>query len=1391
MMLPYITIGFAEAGQGKNDQGTWENEKEGGIEFTVCNHLFILALFIKRLILRKKVMCSTCTKQKGFSLSMKAGSILNNHKRSSAPPFRRMVCRNTPLVVILLAVALSLPLGVLGTPGLSLAQTDATDPAADYQMWRDDEIFMPLWVGNNFESTSYEYDPNDGTLSPPLSYCNPLETPWYNLQVDAAAGRVMSPYSDQVIMAYAASEGNNLDLRFADRCDQVTHSDIGPWVQLGPAIGMPGFGADTKDLGYYDITIGDLDRQTDVNLSYRDEVVVAYAGTTANPDIFTLTVAVVDYTKLTSGYWPEAPTVTWMNVEGATVNRSIVQTNQYGVMPLAVTTGDFDGDTHKEIAVAYLKSSLTLGVAVFSYTTHENEDGTVTHSLDLVQSIESSADQWSGWSPEAMPGSIDAVAGDLDGNGKDELSVGAIVQGISLFSDAGLSGASVNLKTFRFNSALLMTEVAPNTPATIPFRQELGNSTRVRLATGLFKFVPDSDPLKDFGLSRRQLAVALQDDFGDVNVHTLVYDSNLWPTFNPGQLIRAAAPLNFWIAGGGFKGVRSSASADDVVWSLAISTWNQTGRTLSLLDRDPSTGAFRSPFLTETLSTIGNMLTPRTSAPLVAYDHGQPTLIAESTTVLAGDSMYLGAPLYMVLEGAYTFDYILQEPPKHVYWDPELKTIVNISGKDAFTVGTTDKQEIGVTNSSKDNTDKSWGVSESASGTISFAGGLIRPPKAEATLSETVGYDYKEHDATYDKDMEQRTVALSHNADRDDAIRYRIQNIDVWRYCVYGANFEDLDENPMVGFMDITRPGTIEELITSGTTEIDVYQPVHENNNILSYPSPTGGEYNPTDMGSFQVQCTDVDCFEPNYDEEMCECDKDPDTGLLIQTIYEPLVDKVTWTYGGTSGTQEWSDTRTSTEGKERSTSKTLTANEDIKGTMRLNFPEARIKVSGTLDIAAHESWSWSDSSTMETTTSELTSIKLSIPTGNSSESYHFYPVFYVATDGTMKVTFAVDPMTDNSESFWKGLYGGQPDPALNLPNRFNATTEALKTVWYPNTGDNRKLIRGFFVRQWEADEVTGEYTEYAGPPNAGDVVRLECRVYNYSTGQSVTNLKVRFEYIEIDQASGHEIGTRTPIIDVQMPNDTGTGNDYTIIPSLAPRGMAKAAVNWQIPSFSDKASKDYRIYVVLDPDNGIKNEKYETESTETRTYCPDYADCTNPANYIDPGQNNEGWRKVTVLASLPTATDFERPADVHLKSDALAAINPRGKLVTTTVQAYERQPLKIRVRIDTDYPGAESAHLLLFDGDPYDGKLIANRLAFTGDPDGSYVWIEWVPTELGPHRLYARVMESTLDTNLGNNISDELKVVVIKAPQGPKKTPKGLTKASKESTKAPKGSKK
>jgi hypothetical protein len=215
---------------------------------------------------------------------------------------------------------------------------------------------------------------------------------------------------------------------------------------------------------------------------------------------------------------------------------------------------------------------------------------------------------------------------------------------------------------------------------------------------------------------------------------------------------------------------------------------------------------------------------------------------------------------------------------------------------------------------------------------------------------------------------------------------------------------------------------------------------------------------------------------------------------------------------------------------------------------------------------------------------------------------------------------------------------------------------------------------------------------------------------------------------------------------------------------------MATAVIDWDTSDLDlgGALEKDFRIYVVLDPDDAVKIEKYETESIATRTYAPsvDCSGATKPAACMDPGQNNEGFRVVKLMAIEATGPHVSQPADVHLRKDALAArdpVNPSAWL-TNTVQAQEGQRLELRIRVDTDMLGAGYDHLLLYDGDPEKGgTLIADKQAFTGNPDGSYVWAEWTPTQPGPHRLFARVLESSADTDKGNAI-DDLMAVVHKA---------------------------
>ncbi len=1302
---------------------------------------------------------------------------------------------------VTLLTAFSLSLAVLGMSEPTTAQTGLTgDPAADYQTWRDDEIFLPFPGTGQLQSTSYEYRSEDKTLSTALTYCQPTATS--GSQIAAAAGRIMSPYSDQVVVVYPGA-GNNLEVHFADACNLAnTTSSTGPAALLGTSSGLPA-PATPLDQGFpwwYDVTTGDLDQYPDADLSYRDEVVVAYmtpgSDTASDPGNYLQpVVAVIDYTADAA-----VPTVTALKVADAMYKYSfgVSAGHSVPVIPLSVVTGDFDGDNHQEIAIAYLRDWRNFGVAVFRYTTTET-DGVIHHSLTqdpfaAFTTINPSEPQPSKW---GFQGTIDAAAGDFDGDGRDELAVAAVEEG-----NYDPPRIAVDLRTLEApeaeDTALTMTLAS----TLIAYQDESHGDffvAGVQLAAGLFKYAPSNDPAVDsFDINRRQLALATNGSSGAVDLRTLVYDANLTPTlaaattgYASNQRIPASGSppgrLNFWLAAGGFNGLRSGDSAADMVWSLAFTTWADNGQVLYLFDPNPSTGALVTTPFTKTLSTIANTSKSTSVAPVVAYDYGmQPTGI-QTPGVLYGDSQYLGAPVYFRIEGITMVDYILQEPPKHVYWKvtaPEgtcdrQYAVCNVSSQDAFTLGQTGSDTVGMTSDYHDTYDNSWGVSETATIGFAYKPMPLLPPKVEGSFTESFGYDFAEHHDDYNRNQTQRNVTLQHAATRDDAIGYRVQGIDVWRYPVFGVEVQDPNGNEMPNaFLDITAPTpNMDKTMSGGIDALEWYQPIHENNNILSYPKPLYGVrpeedfYEPADMGSFKIPCNDTTGKTCDHDAQ--------GHPLSSQTIKGPLLQnpkRLTWS--GTTPTVTLTDTWSKTDGATHSWSRTLKNSEEVKMTGRIKMafvPGLSMNVNAA--VAFNGKWSWGGAHTMEMSSTDVNTMTLSVPAGVPSRAYYFFPSFYITEDGTTKVGFAVDTKTAGGQIFWDGEYCAQPDPALNLPLRFNAFVENQVTKWTPNTLDSRKLMRGFFVRHDEADPDTGDYPEYDGPPMVGDLVRLEARVYNYSLCQTVDPLdgmKVRFDYVPLNsETNAPDFTRRTTITEARDDNPYAMfGSPYTTIDPIGPREMTTAVINWDTSTLDldGELEKNYRVYVVLDPDDAVKNEKYETESTASRTYAPGGIDClgaTKPTACMDPGQNNEGFHVTKVAAIEAAGPHLVEPADVHLARDALAARDPSHPRIwrINVVQAEEGQPLQLRVRVDTDMPGGHYAHLQLYDGHPAKGgRLLADKLAFTGNPDGSYVWIEWTPTKLGLHRLYAKVLESWTDTKIGNATDDLL--VMVQRPK-------------------------
>ena len=266
----------------------------------------------------------------------------------------------------------------------------------------------------------------------------------------------------------------------------------------------------------------------------------------------------------------------------------------------------------------------------------------------------------------------------------------------------------------------------------------------------------------------------------------------------------------------------------------------------------------------------------------------------------------------------------------------------------------------------------------------------------------------------------------------------------------------------------------------------------------------------------------------------------------------------------------------------------------------------------GSFEFHNNKSWGGNDTST--STTKDQTKVVLNRARGTPTWAYPFFPVVYNTKDGTLKMSFGMPNPANSSTNqsgyqTYAGLYGALPDPALNLPLRFlsrSAGSGELES-WEPNHETSRKKMRGLFFRHAQIDPAANTYLQWAFNPKPGDIVRIEPRVYNYSTAVTAVNTVVEFQVIQYDSARDSEI-CDAPI------NGAPTKRTGSVCPRSARTTIGKATVSQGKPFFSSPASRvmttqparvahhryfltgilanfapdfgtyDYRVYIVLNP---------------------------------------------------------------------------------------------------------------------------------------------------------------------------------------------------------------
>lgn len=917
---------------------------------------------------------------------------------------------------------------------------------------------------------------------------------------------------------------------------------------------------------------------------------------------------------------------------------------------------------------------------------------------------------------------------------------------------------------------------------------------KLQLVSGLFKFDANT-----FTFSRRQLATIysmpqicnMQDGPGtpvecrtdmiseqtwalNNNFYSLTSDNLGAATFNleNGFLLNAPSPDDYcwgqWVAtAGAFRGT-STIGADGTAirvptWQVAITVPYNFGSVQTYIQELDNGNVNSAVVETVNLNAADNQMKPG----LVNFDP-------------MGNSLFLGAPVKFSSSQMYTPLTILQEPPKHLAWIKG--AMVNINRGDGFTVQLTSSTGTTISTAATTTHDSTFTQTHTVSAGGSVKLNLIPGFEDTTSLQDTAKFEFdkSENEENYTKGSSSYTYSDTAVTNHDDYIRAQTQDLNIWRYRVFGAKGNS--GNSL--FYDLTFPGPIMDA-PGPALPVEWYNPVHENGNALSYPpQPVSGL--PDDVGPAYTVNTQV---PPGLNNGVMYSDN----GFCL---------------GGTSSAPTITLTGVTDAGQSIGTSKTNSWDNDTK--VSTDFKLGIFGGNASYEGEFGQKQSWSSTKSSDSSTTGSTTITYNVDFADDSNNYRTFPVVYNSNAGVLKFihyveipTTAETSICDSGANFWTDNYGGAPDLALNLPFRFNWVSynkSTDTTTWELNPKITREKMKGFFIQSPTASELEGAdvYPPMSSNPPVGSTVRLAARVYNYSVGANpASNVVVTFYAQPYDDERDNEIGCGVPVTGTTgqvCASSTRILLGSTTIASLPSWGVGQqnwveVGYNWTIPSnfISTYQTDSFRIYVQItypssDPSQIEINPPQVpcVGDPAAPTVCKDMVtDSTQPGwDATKPGQNNEGWGLITLSpASSTTSTSNAQLVGVtdqmtpivrrSLKTvpDSLAGIDSAGKLKTGLMTVYLGSNVRFRVKGVGEVTAFDNEqHAMVYDGTGKNRKLIAGTILHGARTTGTHGWFEWRADTLGLHQLTLVLPEPSDDPNKGDNIA-KLSVLVIRNP--------------------------
>lgn len=274
-----------------------------------------------------------------------------------------------------------------------------------------------------------------------------------------------------------------------------------------------------------------------------------------------------------------------------------------------------------------------------------------------------------------------------------------------------------------------------------------------------------------------------------------------------------------------------------------------------------------------------------------------------------------------------------------------------------------------------------------------------------------------------------------------------------------------------------------------------------------------------------------------------------------------PIFNSSGFTTGANQG-QDWSVTYTNFTEQNVTTSKELGLEVGAARTVSAEFDLfGLLKVESSLRAEVQGHYLNGQISTHKTTVENAFSIQTHLGSFDRGIGNAAYTVTRYAYWGK-NGALVLDYTVDPVGTWWEVNYGQRPDPAWSLPWRY-----------YPE--------KGFALDDPRQRQLTKEITFQPATAQPGETVIIRARLHNYSLKDMADSLAVRF--YRGDPAHGG-----VPLV--------GTGGETTVQLSPIPaRGSAVVSLNWMLPPDFDPLHEP--IYAVIDPQNTL-SEIHEDNNT-------------------------------------------------------------------------------------------------------------------------------------------------------------------------------------------------